>query len=89
MSGDIVDDIIKRAIGAGMSDDAAARLEDYLRHTYGGDEVYVAKKKRTHEEARKRAVEQVQNGEATPREAADRNGISRRTMYRLVRLNKM
>lgn len=89
MSGDILDDCVQYLIKGGMLPEEANRFEEHMRHLWGGDEAgYIAKKKRADEEKKKAAVEEVRKGAASPKEAADRHGIPRSTMYRLIEMER-
>lgn len=66
-----------------FSEEIAFQIERQIRHEYGGEETYIAKTPSEIKKRKEKALQAVKNGDK-PVDAADRNGISRRTMYRLL-----
>lgn len=69
----------------GFTRDFADMVENRARHEYGGEvQRYIAKNPPPNEEARQAAVQEARRS-GRVREAAEKHGISRATIYRLLK----
>jgi DNA invertase Pin-like site-specific DNA recombinase len=82
---DIVELILKLAQAEGLSADAAHQIEQAVRADHGGERVRIPKRKKhmTPEQRQQAYADGLTN---LPTEAVtDKHGISRRTLYRLLK----
>jgi transcriptional regulator of acetoin/glycerol metabolism len=81
----ILDQVLEmsRRAGGSFDESMALQIERQVRNEYGGDEVYI-KRTAIREERKARALEEAKKT-GRPVEAASRHGISRATMYRLLK----
>lgn len=83
---DIVSRFIELAAAScpSFTDDIALGIEQQIRQEFGTEACYVAKTLDRDRKAKDSAVEEARRS-GRVREAAERNGISRATLYRLLR----
>lgn len=82
----ILDQVLEmsRRAGGSFDENMAVEIERQIRGEYGGDEVYVPKRGPDSVAARAHALEEAKKT-GRPVEAANRHGLSRSTIYRLLR----
>ena len=82
---DIVEIIIRRAQAEGLDADAAHQIERAIRAEYGGLRVRIPKKKK-HPTSEERRQAYADGLTAMPTgDVAEKHGISRATLYRLMK----
>lgn len=84
---DVVAELIQlaREVLPAMDDSVARQLEGRIRERWGGTELgYIAKQRRVDTAVKHAAVEEVRRSGRVV-EVATKHGISRRTMYRLIK----
>jgi DNA invertase Pin-like site-specific DNA recombinase len=82
---DIVEIIIKLAQAEGLNSDAAHSIEKLVRAEYGGLRVRIPKKKKHLKIELQREIYQDGLTNTPTQEIIDKHGISRRTLYRLMK----
>ncbi len=87
MSSDIIRDVLERAMAAApsLTQECAAGIEREARAYWGGDEVYVAKAASRLPEVRAQVLHDALTHALPLAQIEQRYGISRRSIYRLLR----
>ncbi len=93
MRDDLIRDILARvmALDERFTQAQALQIEQQIRHDWGGERVFIAKRKpdpkkgaRHDDEVKHAAIEAVENG-VSVHDAAREHGISRRRIYQLLK----
>ncbi|MCB4365413.1 hypothetical protein KIH07_16845 [Hydrogenophaga taeniospiralis] len=69
-----------------LTDEQARQIEDDVRAELGGLRVRIPKRKKHPSREQRQAIFQEAMGNASDEELTDRHGISRRSLYRYVKL---
>jgi DNA invertase Pin-like site-specific DNA recombinase len=82
---DIVEIIIKLAQAEGLNPDAAHYIEKKVRAEFGGLRVRIPKTKKRLKEEKRKQIFLDGLSDAPASEIANKHGITRRTLYRLMK----
>lgn len=80
---DILELIIRLAQAEGLPEEAAQIIEQTVRSEYGGQRVFIPKRKKGEHARRQAFADAVSN--LPTKEVTERHGISRATLYRMLK----